>query len=188
MAQLDLDNFISDCVGALDEDQSQLAIRDLIERAVSQPSAVYATLGEPRSWALDTIYRSPELTILHFIWPPGVDLFPHDHQMWAAIGIYGGREGNTYYRRTDDSIEVSGHAEGQPGDVMLLGADGIHSVDNPSKEWTAAIHVYGGDYFNTPRTQWDPETGAPKPFDVENAKRTLADAEAEARRTGIIVG
>jgi predicted metal-dependent enzyme (double-stranded beta helix superfamily) len=183
-----LDDFISDCVEALAEDQAQLAIRDILERAVSRPAAITATLGEPTGWALDTLYHAPDLTILHFIWPPGVDLFPHDHLMWASIGIYGGREGNTFYRRQGDTIEVSGHKEGQPGDVMLLGRDGIHSVDNPSKEWTAAIHVYGGDFFNDGRTQWDPVTGVAKPYDVVEVKQVLTDAETAARAAGIITG
>ena len=27
-------------------------------------------------------------------------LFPHDHAMWAVIGIYGGREDNIFWKRT----------------------------------------------------------------------------------------
>ncbi len=183
-----LDDFVADCVSALAEDQAQLAVREVLERAVSRPATITTTLGEPTGWALDTIHRSPELTILHFIWPPGVELFPHDHLIWASTGIYGGRESNTYYRRQGDSIEVSGHKEGQPGDVMMLGSDGIHSVDNPSKGWTAAIHAYGGDFFNDGRTQWDPVTGVAKPYDVVNAKQVLTDAETAARASGIITG
>ena len=29
-----------------------------------------------------------------------MDIYPHDHRMWAAIGIYAGEEDNAIYRRT----------------------------------------------------------------------------------------
>jgi hypothetical protein len=31
-------------------------------------------------------------------------------------------------------------------------------VSNPLKRLTDAIHVYGGDFFATPRSEWDPDT------------------------------
>jgi predicted metal-dependent enzyme (double-stranded beta helix superfamily) len=37
--------------------------------------------------------------MLNAAWPPHISLFPHDHRMWAAIGVYGGQEENTYYNR-----------------------------------------------------------------------------------------
>jgi predicted metal-dependent enzyme (double-stranded beta helix superfamily) len=105
--------------------------------------------------------------------------------MWSTIGIYGGVEDNTYYRRAGHSIEVSGRKRGEVGDVLLLGAEGIHSVQNPTRQWTAAVHVYGGDFFSNPRLQWDPETGEAKPFTVQNARNVLAAADAQARAAGI---
>ena len=43
-----------------------------------------------------------------------------------------------------------------------------------------AIHVYGGDFFATPRSEWDPDTLAEKSLDVEHTKRVLAEADAAA--------
>jgi hypothetical protein len=34
----------------------------------------------------------------------------------------------------------------------------IHSVTNPIRRLTGAIHVYGGDFFHAERSEWDPET------------------------------
>ncbi len=96
-----------------------------------------------------SLYRSSALTVLRFVWPPAVELFPHDHRMWAAIGIYGGGEDNTFFRRVPEGLVVSGGKQLRAGDVALLGADVIHAVANPSRAYTAAIHVYGGDYFGT---------------------------------------
>jgi hypothetical protein len=58
----------------------------------------------------------------------------------------------------------------------LLGKDVIHSVANPLRVLTGAIHIYGGDLFGTPRSDWDPETFEERPFDVEGARKVFADA------------
>jgi predicted metal-dependent enzyme (double-stranded beta helix superfamily) len=68
----------------------------------------------------------------------------------------------------------------------MLGKYGIHSVQNQTRQWTAAIHVYGGDFFAEPRLQWSKQTGRPEPFDPANARAALAEAEAEATLQGII--
>jgi predicted metal-dependent enzyme (double-stranded beta helix superfamily) len=128
------------------------------------------------------LYRSDDLTVLQFVWPPGVQLFPHDHRMWAANGIYGGGEENAFFRRTVGGIELAGGKSLRSGDVALLGADAIHAVSNPSPSYTAAIHVYGGDYFGVPRSQWDPETLTEGPFDVEAVRRVLIAADERARQ------
>ena len=59
----------------------------------------------------------------------------------------------------------SGGRELHAGEVLLLGDDAIHEVSNPGTGFTGAIHVYGGDLINTPRSQWDPETLDEAPYD-----------------------
>ena len=41
---------------------------------------------------------------------------------------------------------------------------------NPIGRLTGAIHVYGGDFFGVPRSEWDPERLVEQPGDVQ---RTL---------------
>ena len=175
----DLDAFIASTTDALSETQPALAVKELVERAVSRPGEIDAALGEVDRGGMRTLHASADLTILQLVWPPHLVLFPHDHQMWAANGIYGGGEDNIFYRRDPDGIVVSGGSRLSPGDVALLGVDAIHSVLNPGRSCTAAIHVYGGDYFGTPRSQWDLVTGVEQPFDVESVRRTLAEADAD---------
>src|SRR5205814_9129458 len=69
------------------------------------------------------------------------------------------------------------------GDAEPLGRDIIHTVTNPLDRLTGAIHVYGGDFFATPRNEWDPETLVEAPFDVQTTMRLFEDANAayEAR-------
>jgi hypothetical protein len=42
-------------------------------------------------------------------------------------------------------------------------------VVNPIKRLTGAIHVYGGDFFAVPRSEWDPERLVEQTFDIEKA-------------------
>ena len=176
----DVDAFVADCELALTETQPALAVKEVVERAISCPPELDDALGVPTSWGFRALHRSPQFTVLQLVWPPGVVLFPHDHRMWAANGIYGGGEENVFYRRTGNGIERSGGASLSAGDVALLGVETIHSVANPHRSYTAALHVYGGDYFGTPRSQWDLKTLQEAPFDVESVRRLLAEADARS--------
>jgi hypothetical protein len=44
--------------------------------------------------------------------------------------------------------------------------------------FTGAIHVYGGDFFDTPRSEWTPDTLVERPFDIERARQAYAEANA----------
>lgn len=174
----DLDRFVAECRVALGEPAPELAVKSVVERAVSEPSHVEAALGAPRRGEIVTLHHSPELTVLNVLWAPGMAIYPHDHRMWAVIGLYGGREDNTFYRRTAGGLVASGGKQLASSDTTVLGKNVIHAVANPSRRVTGAIHVYGGDFFGTPRSEWDPETLKERPYDVERARRTFAEANA----------
>jgi predicted metal-dependent enzyme (double-stranded beta helix superfamily) len=95
----DLDQLIVDCRAALAAQASPAAVRDIVARAVSEPGAVFKALGEPRCSEIQTLHRSDDLTILNVIWGPRMTIMPHNHEMWAVIGIYTGRENNIFWRR-----------------------------------------------------------------------------------------
>ena len=176
----DVDEFVAECQAALTEQQAALAVKEVLERALSQPAAIEEALGVPDTGGITPLHRSDELTVLHIVWPPNVTLFPHDHRMWAANGIYGGREDNIFFRRGPEGIVQSGGKELEAGDVALLGRDVIHSVSNPRRTYTAALHVYGGDFFAVERSEWDPQTFTERPFDVEHVRAVLAKADQDA--------
>ena len=180
----DLDEFIGSCRDAVREPQATLAVRDLLERALRDSSSVTSVLAREEG-GIEPLHVSDELTVLDVVWAPGMRLFPHDHRMWAAIGIYGGVEDNELFRRAPDGLRRSGGATIEEGDVLLLGDDAIHAVHNPAPRLTGAIHVYGGDFFATPRSEWDPETLVESPWDIEHTRRTFAAAnEAWRSRDG----
>jgi predicted metal-dependent enzyme (double-stranded beta helix superfamily) len=183
----DVDQFIADCRSALAADRSHRLVREVVERAVTDPAAILKTLGEPNRAMLRTLYRSDELTILNPIWGPNMVLLPHDHRMWAVIGIYTGREDNIFWRRPstrDGKLEAAGAKALSVGDAEPLGRNIIHSVVNPISRLTAAIHVYGGDFFGVERSEWEPENLSERCFDPERLVRSFEDANASlANRT-----
>jgi predicted metal-dependent enzyme (double-stranded beta helix superfamily) len=177
----DLDQFIADCRAAVDTDPTHRAAREVVARAVAEPAAILAGLGEPRRAAIEPLYRSDNLTILNVVWGPGMTIMPHNHLMWAVIGIYTGREDNIFWRRLANApsrIEAAGAKSLGPGDAEPLGRDIIHTVTNPLPRLTGAIHVYGGDFFAVPRSEWDPETLCERALDLDRARRLFEEANA----------
>jgi len=179
----DLDRFFADCQDAVAADPSHKLVREVVARAVSEPDAVLAALGEPERAGINVIYRAPNLTVLNLIWGPGMTIMPHDHRMWAVIGIYTGREDNIYWRRlppdADREIEAAGARSLCRGDCTPMGPDIIHSVTNPIARLTGAIHVYGGDFLKQERSEWDPDTLHERPYDVAKARQLFEDSNSK---------
>jgi predicted metal-dependent enzyme (double-stranded beta helix superfamily) len=176
-----LDQFVADCRAALKEDPSHASMREVAARAVSDPAAVLKALGEPKRAEMQRLYRSDDLTILNVIWAPWMTLLPHNHQMWAVIGIYTGREDNIFWRRVPghpDKVEAAGARALCEKDAQPLGRDIIHSVTNPIPRLTGAIHVYGGDFFGVERSEWDAETLLENPCEGEKMARRFEEANA----------
>jgi predicted metal-dependent enzyme (double-stranded beta helix superfamily) len=172
----DVDQFVADCRGALAADGTHKSIREVVARAVSEPASILKTLGEPIRGGRNALYRSRDLTILKIAWAPYMTLMPHNHNMWAIIGIYTGREDNIFWRRVPGRLEAVGAKALGRGDAEPLGRDIIHSVTNPIPRVTAAIHVYGGDFFAADRSEWDPETLCEQRWDPERAVRRFEEA------------
>jgi predicted metal-dependent enzyme (double-stranded beta helix superfamily) len=177
MKTFELDQLVADCRAALAVDRSFKHVREVVARAVSDPAAVLRSLGEPTRAGLHKLYHSDDLTILNVVWAPKMTIAPHDHHMWAAIGIYTGREDNIFWRRRGGRLEAAGAQALCQSDAKLLGRNIIHSVTNPIPRLTGAIHVYGGDFFSpVHRSEWDPETLTEQAWDPARAVRRFEEA------------
>lgn len=150
----------------------------MVERAFEDPAAVLAAVGEPKAGGIFPIYQSADVTIANVVWKPGMTIMPHNHEMWAIIGVYSGREDNIFWRRVKDDpngrVEAAGARAISAGEVVPLGKDIIHSVTNPIGRLTGAIHVYGGDFFAQERSEWDPEHLTEQPYDRSKALALFA--------------
>jgi predicted metal-dependent enzyme (double-stranded beta helix superfamily) len=181
MTSFDLDQFVADCHNALAEDASHKTVREVVACAVSNSAAVLKGLGEPRRPKIQKLFHSECLTVLNVVWAPKMTVMPHNHRMWAVIGIYTGREDNIFWHRVrgaPNRVEAAGARSLCVMDAELLGPDIIHSVTNPIDRLSCAIHVYGGDFFGVGRSEWDALTLLEHPSDGEQTKRIFEEANA----------
>ena len=129
------DRFVADCRAAFAEGPTHKAVREVLASTVSDPAAVLKGLGEPKRAEIQKLFHSDALTIINVVWAPGMMVMPHNHRMWAVIGIYTGREDNVFWRRvkgTPNKIEAAGAKALCAMDAEPLGCDIIHSVINPN--------------------------------------------------------
>jgi predicted metal-dependent enzyme (double-stranded beta helix superfamily) len=181
----DCDQFVADCRTALADSTPEKAAREVVARAVSDPAGVLAGLGEPTEAGVFPIVRAPDLTVINVVWNKFMTILPHNHEMWAVIGIYTGREDNIFWRRIEDEaghqIEAAGAKSLCEKDAVPLGRDIIHSVTNPINRLSGAIHVYGGDFFRDDRRAWHDDGSGVRPFDAEEGRELLCAAASAAR-------
>ena len=170
----EVDQLVADCNEALKAEASHRLVREVVARAVTEPAQILRRVGEPTRSQVQTLYHAPNLTVLNVCWGPMMTVMPHNHRMWAVIGIYTGREDNIFWRRLPDGsgrIEAAGARSLSVGDAEPLGLDIIHSVSNPIMRLSGAIHVYGGDFFAADRSEWDAETLEEGKWDPERARQ-----------------
>lgn len=176
----DLDELLADLVASNGEPDPRGAAKEALARTLSAPAAVCDTLA-PEVGGITLLHHAPDLTVINVAWAPGMRLMPHDHRMWAVIGIYGGTEENQFFRRGGgDGLVETNNRRLDTGDVCMLGTETVHAVANPTGRLTGAVHVYGGDFVNQPRSQWGPGDLVERPFDLDTANRQFHDANVAA--------
>ena len=181
---MDIERFVADCIEANDDHDPQAAVLEVLSKAIRNPDAMLAAVGEPTEAGIKVLHRSKSLTIFNAAWTPQMNLMPHNHLMWANIGIYTGREDNILWRQTPDRIEAIGAKALFAGDAVALPVDVIHSVTNPLPRFTGGIHIYAGDFFDTTRSQWDPETLTREPSDGASIRRIFELENQRMRASG----
>ena len=168
--RFDVDRFVDDVKRGRAEADGQRAVEEVLQRAVSQPNRILAEIGEPKEAGIHSIYSDENVTILNVVWAPLMVLLPHNHNMWASIGVYTGREDNILWERRGDLVTATGAAALSQKEVFGLPVEAIHSVTNPIGRLTGAIHIYGGDFFAPGRSEWDAESLQERPWDLDAAR------------------
>ena len=171
---MDRDELIAACLAARPDGMA--AVKEVVGRALVDGFPVDDD-------AYVELYRSDDLLIQQFLWPPGYSTRAHDHGgLWALVGIVAGVEENRLFRPSGAKLEPVLSRDYHRGDVGALGPEVIHAVRNPrSREWTAALHVYGGDLMRAPEPRsewWEPDL-CRRPYDGEgNVAAYFAAVEA----------
>jgi predicted metal-dependent enzyme (double-stranded beta helix superfamily) len=159
-----VEELIEGCRDAVTTQDPVAAVMEVLGRFLHQPSLEHL-LGPADRSTYDALYRGNDLLVLHGVVPPTpkpVD--PHDHRMWAVIGVYHGQEDNQLFARAENAaLEPTERFSLRAGEVRRLEASTIHSVQASGGGYLGAVHVYGGDLFGTPRSTW--RDGVEQPTD-----------------------
>lgn len=176
--RLTTEDVVARCRAAVLDSRPALAVRDVLDELVADARALESAVGPAEQGGITALHQSDDLTVLRVAWTPGMVLPPHDHRMWAVIGMYRGQEDNAFFRQSADGLAPSGGRAITAGEVLVLGDNVIHSVTNSRQELAVALHVYGGDFFGVPRSDWDPTTQVERPFDMARTTRLFEEANA----------
>ena len=139
---MDTAEFIDACREVAGGDTPTGDVFELVAAFLHQPNLRNLLGGGDRS-TYEALYRGEDLLVLHGVVPPTpAPVAPHDHRMWAVIGVYQGLEHNELFVRTDggglasvDRFTVAA------GDVRTLDPSTIHSVQARGDRYLGAIHV-----------------------------------------------
>ena len=168
-----VDEFVRDVHTASVAPDPVAAVQEVVESVIADGSSIDSVLGTQLKADNDTLFSSDDLTVQRIIWVPGLPSVPHEHRMWAVVGVYAGEELNRIYERSLDGLTEVRTRAVQEREVLALDADAIHSVESSGVTWTAALHVYAGDIVNVERSAWGPD-GAEAPFvEVDTAVRAM---------------
>jgi len=112
---------------------------------------------EPSRGKFVTLYHAPDLTILNLIWPPGWCSPPMTTDVGRHWAI---RRPTRTTPSTGDPAGSRPDRRQEPGD---RGCGPPRGSGDPCRDEsldavTGALHVYGGDFFATPRSEFDPDT------------------------------
>ncbi|WOD41747.1 cupin [Nodosilinea sp. E11] len=121
-------------------------------------------------WSVNFLYREHEfpITIQMVSWLPERKSSIHNHGTWAIVALVGGQERNRLWRRAPapnqpDRLELVEEVILNPGDVVALTANAIHSVEPLGDEPTVSFNLYGVTNFSD-RYEFDPESHTARRF------------------------
>ena len=157
-----IDDFVAECRSAASDAQPVLAVKEAVERTISRGLDGLSDKPGVRVLSCDK-----DLTVLQVVIPGGLPKsLPHDHRMWAVIGLVEGQEANEFFRRSGATLEGSGGRVVETGEVLALGSETIHRIQNPQTHGsTRALHVYGGDLLTAVRSMWTKPGWTEEPYD-----------------------
>ena len=185
MRAFDPDSFTQSCIDALVEHDPADAIRELIQRAVSEPRSLELACPVPLDASDDgIIHRSDAIMVCHAIFPRRFQTGIHNHGVEAVIGVWSGFEDNHLFEEAGGRLRTLVPRRVEAGEVLVLGADAIHDVHTPPTMWSAALHVYLGDISTVSRSAWASADDAASAFDGEQQQRHWTEV---AVATGLVV-
>ena len=135
------------------------------------------------SAGIHALHEEPDHTLAIFVvtWLPGDETPAHNHGTWAVIAGLEGWETNHWWRRTDAGL-VPGYADVQragsqridPGTVVAMPGEAIHSLHNDSGGKSVTLHLYGMNVDYTDRHKFDPARHTIAPYRFGATRNSVA--------------
>ena len=165
---------LEDILDTFHDDLSRLeAITPLVRKLLVSSYWLQMEYKNPdpaTGWSVNFLYREHEfpITVQMVTWLPGHKSTIHNHGTWGIVALVGGQERNRIWRRNPqpgqpDRIELVDEIILNPGDVVALTANAIHSVEPLGEEPTVSFNLYGVTNFSD-RHEFDVENHRAKPF------------------------
>ncbi len=164
MTGFNLDDFILQLRAAAGESEPVQKVRFQDTQAISRAMPEFENDDE-------VLFEDDSVSIWFVRFMPGLHVPPHDHQTTATIGVYEGAEDNHFYLREGGQLVHKSTRRVEPGDVIALKPDGIHSVEAANGKQSCGIHVYLARLTTIERSLFDWETGEAAPFSDDNYDR-----------------
>ncbi|MBE9139325.1 cupin [Nodosilinea sp. LEGE 07088] len=130
----------------------------------------YSAPNPATGWSVNFLYREHEypITVQMVSWLPGHHSTIHNHGTWGIVALVGGQERNRLWKRAPqpqqpDRLEQIDELILNPGDIVALTANAIHSVEPLGDEPTVSFNLYGVTDFSD-RYEFDPKTHTAKLF------------------------
>ena len=150
------------------------SLRAYIDKLMEDPGAVKAAFP-PELTGDQILYEDDTVSIWRTSFEPGVSVPAHDHQMSAVISVYQGQERNDFFEADPaGGVRRSGQVELNPGSVLSVGPNAIHSVTCTSDVPALGLHCYLGKLTTVERTLFDIDKGTSMRFDDENYEKLMA--------------
>ena len=172
MPSFELDALIADLREAAVAEDATKRVRALMNTAFENPDVVKTAMAEYSGYE-EVLFEDDTVSIWYVGFEPDVHVPPHDHQTQAFIGVYDGVEKNHFYLVGDGELEHKTTKVVEPGNVIAIGPDAIHSVETANDRHCYGIHVYLGPLTRIQRSLFDWETGAAEAFTDDAFERLL---------------
>ena len=87
----ELGQFVTECRMAASR-QGPASVLEIMRQVVADPEAIKSAVSA-LSPSTSTLHRAEDVLVFNATLPPLMTSPPHDHTMWAVIGIYEGARG-----------------------------------------------------------------------------------------------
>jgi predicted metal-dependent enzyme (double-stranded beta helix superfamily) len=162
-----LDGFVARAREAASETNPTGAVRTLLKDTLSNPEG-YAALIAAQPEDEDHLFEDDTVSVWTCRFHRTALTPPHEHKMPVHIGVVGGVERNIMYQRRNGELFEVVEKDICAGEILSIGADGVHAVTSALEEPSLALHVYLGPLTRVERSLFNWRTGEALPFTDEN--------------------